>query len=86
VIVARRQRKYNSATQTLCLQRSFRFIDSQEIIEDEQFFRIYFPQEIEILLRYCKFTVEHKYGDYNFESFMPESHQQLLICSAVQED
>ncbi|WP_146048793.1 class I SAM-dependent methyltransferase, partial [Pseudanabaena sp. BC1403] len=86
VIVARRQRKYNSATQILCLQRSFRFLDSQETIDDEHFYRIYFPQEIEILLHHCKFTVEHKYGDYNFESFISESPQQLLICSSVQND
>ena len=86
VIVVTRHRKYDSTTQILCFQRSYKFLDSQEIIDEEEFFRIYFPQEIEILLHHCKFTVEKKYGNYNFEPFISESQKQLLICSTAQED
>lgn len=86
VIVATRQRQYNPDTQLLCLNRSFRFLNCKEVVGDTEFFRIYFPQEINMLLRFCKFTVDSKYGNYDFEPFSPGSPQQLLVCSSAAKD
>jgi SAM-dependent methyltransferase len=42
--------------------------------------RIFFPQELDALLRYNGFQIEHKYGNYDETSFNSTSPQQLIIC------
>ena len=42
--------------------------------------RQYFPQEIDALLWYNDFLVEHKYGSYDETEFTSESPKQLIIC------
>jgi len=84
-IVVSRHRKYDPINQILHYHRSFKFLNSPETVDDEYSYRIYFPQEIEYLLHHCKFAVERKYGDYNFEPLSAESPQQLLICTSLQQ-
>jgi SAM-dependent methyltransferase len=42
--------------------------------------RQFFPQEIDALLWYNGFTIEHKYGSYNEENFSGDASKQLIIC------
>ena len=42
--------------------------------------RQFFPQEIDALLCYNSFLIEHKYGNYNEERFYSEAPKQLVIC------
>ena len=42
--------------------------------------RMYYPQELDALLRYNGFPIEHKYGTYDAGPFGPESRQQLVVC------
>lgn len=43
--------------------------------------RIYFPQELNALLRYNGFVIDAKYGDYNGSAFDSLSPKQLIVCS-----
>jgi hypothetical protein len=45
--------------------------------------RMYFPQELDALLEYNGFTIEHKYGDYDGAPFGRESEKQIIVCSAA---
>jgi len=42
--------------------------------------RQFFPQEIDALLWYNSFSIEHKYGGYNEELFSGDASKQLMIC------
>lgn len=42
--------------------------------------RQFFPQEIDALLWYNDFLIEHKYGSYNEEEFSSNAWKQLIIC------
>jgi len=44
--------------------------------------RIFFPQELDALLKYNGFSIEAKYGDYEENPFTPESHKQVVVCAA----
>jgi SAM-dependent methyltransferase len=47
---------------------------------DELNMRIFYPQELDALLRYNGFTIESKYGDYDETPFVSESPKQLVVC------
>ncbi|MBE9247905.1 methyltransferase domain-containing protein [Dolichospermum sp. LEGE 00240] len=51
----------------------------KEILEETKI-KLYFPKELEMLLKYNGFTIEHCYGDYDFTPFTSQSPRQLLIC------
>jgi SAM-dependent methyltransferase len=48
---------------------------------EEVAIRIYFPQELNTLLRYNGFVIDAKYGDYNESAFGSQSSKQLIVCS-----
>jgi len=47
---------------------------------DDLDMRVFFPQELDALLRYNGFRIEHKYGDYDRSHFGSESPHQLTVC------
>lgn len=56
----------------------------EEVIEDVTF-RHYFPQEIEMLLKYNGFKIEQCFGDYDQSPFTSASPNQLLVCRLTTE-
>ncbi len=42
--------------------------------------RQFFPQEIDTLLHYNDFVIEHKYGGYDESAFSETANKQLVIC------
>jgi ubiquinone/menaquinone biosynthesis C-methylase UbiE len=72
--------RYDSASQVNHIQRFFR----NEGSDDERMLsftmRQFFPQEIDALLRYNGFGIEHKYGGYNEEEFSSDAWKQLIVC------
>ena len=46
--------------------------------------RMYFPQELDALLRYNGFQVVAKYGDWDLAAFGPGSRHQLCVCGVEQ--
>jgi SAM-dependent methyltransferase len=42
--------------------------------------RMFYPQEIDLLLDHNGFVIEHKYGDYEERLYSSESLKQLIIC------
>jgi hypothetical protein len=54
--------------------------EEDESVEDVAL-RIYFPQELNTVLRYNGFVIDAKYGDYNESTFGSQSPKQLIVCS-----
>ena len=47
--------------------------------------RMYFPRELDALLRYNGFRIIRKYGDWERATFGPDSRHQLCLCAAEQD-
>jgi SAM-dependent methyltransferase len=45
--------------------------------------RMYYPQEIEALLRYNGFDLYARYGDYDETPFTGQSSRQLIVCAST---
>ncbi len=45
--------------------------------------RQFFPQEINALLKYNGFEIEHKYGDFLENEFNTDSPKQLIVCRKI---
>jgi SAM-dependent methyltransferase len=52
---------------------------TDEVVEDLDM-RIFYPQELDALLRYGGFAIDAKFGDYNEGGFQKESRRQLIVC------
>jgi len=74
--------RYDAATQINHIQWFFRNEGSEEEVVLSFEMRQFFPQEIDALLWYNAFRIDHKYGGYNFEEFSSEAWKQLIVCRA----
>lgn len=71
---------YDSATQVMQINWFFRYEGSNEepVLSFEM--RQFFPQEIDALLNYNGFEIEHKFGDFEERPFGNGSPKQLIVC------
>ncbi len=58
----------------------FKFLGQEKEIVEEMTYRLYFPQELDALLKYNGFTIESKFGSYDRTPFVSGSPQQLIVC------
>ena len=79
-VIVSQESAYDAANQILTNKRIYRFTGNHKEICDIFKRRIYFPQEIETLLRWSGFEIEKKYGDYDLSPFTSDAPQQLIIC------
>jgi hypothetical protein len=57
-------------------------IPGKEETEGEINMRMYFPQELDALIKYNGFVIDNKYGDYDQATFDTQSEKQLVVCAA----
>ena len=69
---------YDKATQIIYAY-SYYNIENKEVIKKLKL-RIIFPQELDALLYYNGFIIDHKYGAYDEEPFNSDSNWQIVIC------
>ena len=70
--------KYDSATQINRLQLYFKLGEKEETHPVN--LRMFFPQELDMLLHYNGFEVEKKYGSYDGQLFDSDSYGQIIVC------
>jgi ubiquinone/menaquinone biosynthesis C-methylase UbiE len=58
----------------------FKLIGQEKETVEEMTYRLYFPQELDALLKYNGFTIESKFGSYARTPFASGSPQQLIVC------
>lgn len=71
---------YDKDTQINRIKWYYRIGDRTEETIEELNMRIYFPQELDLLLHYNGFAIEAKYGNYNEAPFDSSSPKQLVVC------
>ena len=72
---------YDSSSQVNFIKLYYKLHGLAEETIRELNMRIYFPQELDVLLRYNGFKIEAKLGDYDETPFTSESPKQLIICN-----
>ena len=80
-IIVNESSVYNAATQINKVVLYYKFADSSEEKTDELNLRIYFPQELEAILKYNGFKIDGIFGDYDQSRFESSSNKQILVCS-----
>ncbi len=71
---------YDKDTQINRITWYYRIGDRKEEIIEELIIRIYFPQELDLLLYNNGFTIEAKYGNYDETPFVSSSPKQIVVC------
>ena len=72
---------YDSAAQINRITLYYKLPGQAEEVTDTLNMRIYFPQEIDALLRCNGFVIEKKYGDCDRSPFGPGSKKQIIVSS-----
>ncbi len=72
---------YDADTQINRIKWYYKKDDQTDEIVNELNMRIYYPQEIDALLKYNGFTIEKKFGNYDESLFVSSSPKQLIICN-----
>jgi SAM-dependent methyltransferase len=78
VVVSARS-SYETHTQ-ITRTTTFRAIPGEQPREGRLDMRMYFPAELDSLLRYNGFNIVAKYGDYSLTDFNSEAKKQLIVC------
>lgn len=79
-IIMKEKNTYDNSTQINYI--TFYYERNGEIDDqDEYVMKIYFPKEIDALIKYNGFKIDEKLGDFNFNSFSKSSMRQIFICS-----
>jgi SAM-dependent methyltransferase len=55
-------------------------IDDNEEVAGTLDMRMYYPQELDVLLEFNGFSIEHKYGGYDRRPFDARAATQLVVC------
>ena len=71
---------YDAASQVNHIRYFFRDAGSQAETVLALKMRQFFPQEIDALLWYNDFLIEHKYGTYDEGEFSSDASKQLIVC------
>lgn len=84
-IVVTQTASYDAATQVRHNYLYYQTGEADEIAAGELAMRMYFPQELDALLAYNGFTLDHKWGDLNRSPFTAESDTQLYVLKPAAE-
>lgn len=80
IVTVARSRVYSFISQTVTMKLFFNLPSCKQEIVEEHTLRIFFPMEVEALLKYNGFTIKEKVGDYDMNPFRATSPQQIFIC------
>jgi len=71
---------YDAAAQLNRVKWYYNIGDGAEEFVKERDIRIFYPLELDAILRTNGFEIERKYGDYDKSAFVSSSPKQLLVC------
>ena len=81
VVTITESNSYDSATQVSRVTLYFKFPGQTDETLDEINIRMYYPQELEALLKYNGFRVDARFGDFDETPFASTSNRQIIICT-----
>ena len=78
LIIVSENTRYNKITQIIAVRLSYSIGD--KTISNEMKLRIFFPQELDAILKYNGFKIYAKNGDFDQTPFTSDSKRQILVC------
>ncbi|MFX1417581.1 MAG: class I SAM-dependent methyltransferase [Promethearchaeota archaeon] len=81
LVVVSENTKYDKANQVLLWRLSYSIADKTISESNEMKLRIFFPQELDALLKYNGFKIKAKYGDFDSTPYTSDSRRQIFICN-----
>jgi len=78
LITVSEKSSYDKATQISKVKLSYSISD--KTISNELKLRMFFPQELEAILKYNRFKINAKYGDFDQTPFTSDSRRQIFSC------
>jgi SAM-dependent methyltransferase len=73
---------YEADTQIKHIKTHHQLRDAAEEQVGELNLRMYFPQELDALIKYNGFRIDNKYSTYSLEPFDASAEKQLVVCRA----
>lgn len=80
LVTVKESTKYDKASQILLWRLSYSIADKIISKSSKMKLRIFFPQELDALLKYNGFNIKAKYGDSNYIPFDSNSGRQIFVC------
>jgi SAM-dependent methyltransferase len=74
---------YEPDTQIKRITLHYAIPGEEEDVEGKVILKMYFPQELDALIKYNGFVIEHKYGGHDRAPFTAESETQLIVCGVA---
>lgn len=78
LIIVSEKNSYDKATQISKVKLSYSI--SNKTISNELMLRMFFPQELDAILKYNGFKINAKYGDFDQTPFNSDSRRQIFSC------
>ncbi|UCF09165.1 MAG: class I SAM-dependent methyltransferase [Thermoplasmata archaeon] len=70
---------YDPASQINSIKWYYKIGSENEVVKNLDM-RIFFPRELDAILRYNGFIIEEKYGNYDKTPFSSDSPNQIVVC------
>ena len=81
-VVVTQSNEYDATSQINKIHFYYQLPKLREEVVERLDLRMYFPQELDALLKHNGFNLEEKAGDYGGGSFQSSSSMQLIVCSS----
>jgi SAM-dependent methyltransferase len=78
VVIVNESNKYDKATQINEIKLIYSIADKK--VNNILKLRIFFPQELDAILKYNGFKIVRKYGNFDQTTFTSESRRQIFVC------
>jgi SAM-dependent methyltransferase len=85
-IVVTESYEYEADTQIKRIKTHHSIPGEEAEIEGKLNMRMYFPQELDALLKYNGFVIENKYGNEDRRKFDKDSETQLIVCRMAKKE
>lgn len=83
-VIVRESNEYDPASQINRVRLYYEIPGMREEIVEELDMRMFFPKELDALLKYNGFKIDAKYGDYEDTGFSSNSPKQMVVCGLTE--
>ena len=80
LVIVKQNTKYDKANQILLWRLTYSIDDKIISKSNEMKLRMFFPQELDAILKYNGFEIDAKYGDFEYTPFDSNPERQIFVC------
>lgn len=83
VVIASREIFYEADPQIITMKIYYDFTESCRESFESLYFKLYFPQEINLILQTTGYEIDQKHGDLEWGEFLSSSKRQVIVCHSL---